>query len=371
MKYYLVAGERSGDLHGGNLLRALSRMDPEMNARGFGGSQMEKAGMELTVHYERMAFMGFWEVVTNLLTIRKLLKSCQRDISAFSPDALILIDYAGFNLKIAAYAKKQGIPVIYYISPKIWAWNQGRGWKIKRLTDLVLSILPFEKEFYQKFDLDVSYVGNPVLDAVKDHEPETGDLPVTDAPAVALLPGSRLQEIRRILPLLEQLVARHPGWQFLLATVDNLPVTEYSALLQYGNVTSWEGRTYDLLSHADAAVVTSGTATLETALFRVPQVVVYKTSSASYMIAKRLIRVPFISLVNLIADREVVPELIQKDASADRLDREISDMLENDSRRTEVLNEYDRIIELLDTGRASENAAQEVITFLKSGPRGD
>lgn len=336
-----------------------------MKSRGFGGDQMRAAGLELTVHYEKMAFMGFWEVLTNLGTIRRRLRQCEQDILFFQPDVLILIDYAGFNLKIAAFAKKHGIPVIYYISPKIWAWNQRRGWKMKRLTDRVLSILPFEPEFYQKFNMDVPYVGNPVLDAVRDYEPLTTDLPSGDSPRVALLPGSRLQEIRRILPLMEQLAARHPDWQFMLATVDNLPEQEYSGMLRYENVTNWEGRTYDLLSHARAAVVTSGTATLETALFRVPQVVVYKTSGLSYSIAKRLIKVPFISLVNLVAEKEVVPELIQGEASADRADRELKDMLENESCRQQVLNDYDHMIALLDTGRASENAAAEVVKFLK------
>ncbi len=364
MKLYLIAGERSGDLHGGNLIRALSSKVPDLATRGFGGNEMKKAGMEITVHYDQMAFMGFWEVITNLGTIRKRLKQCKEDIDNFRPDALVLIDYAGFNLRVAAYAKEKGVPVIYYISPKIWAWNQGRGWKIKKLTDKMLCILPFEKEFYKRFDMDVCYVGNPVLDAVKDHQANDAGLPDGDRKKVALLPGSRLQEVRRILPVMESLVARHPEWTFLLGTVDNLPSVEYSSIRVHDNVHSFEGRTYDLLHHADAAVVTSGTATLETALFRVPQVVVYKANALSFAIGKRVVKIPFISLVNLIANKEVVPELLQGDLTANRLEAEITDMLENGSRRDQVLADYDHIYKLLDTGRASENAAEEVIGFV-------
>ncbi len=365
MKLYFIAGERSGDLHGGKLIRSLMLLDSSLQARGFGGGAMRKAGMQLTVHYEEMAFMGFWEVVKNLNVIRRRLRTCKEDIDAFQPDAIVLIDYAGFNLKVAAFAKKKGIPVIYYISPKIWAWNQKRGWKIKKLTDRMLCILPFEKEFYRKFQMEVAYVGNPVLDAVKDHQTETADLPEKKTPIIALLPGSRLQEIRRILPVMERLVARHPDWSFLLATVDNLAKTEYGAVESHSNVFSYDGRTYDLLDHADAAVVTSGTATLETALFRVPQAVVYKTSPVSYAIAKRVIRVPYISLVNLVAQKEVVPELIQDDMTIGRLDAEITDMLENAERRQEILDSYEEIWQTLDIGRASDNAAKEIVEFLK------
>jgi lipid-A-disaccharide synthase len=367
MRYYLIAGERSGDLHGGNLIRALQTIDPEAQTRGFGGDTMKAAGMQVTVHYEEMAFMGFWEVIKNLGVIKRRLRTCREDIDEFQPEALILIDYAGFNLKMAAYAKKKNIPVIYYISPKIWAWNQGRGWKIKKLVDKMLCILPFEEEFYQKFGMKVDYVGNPVLDAVKDHEPDREGLPKKTGKMVALLPGSRLQEIQRVLPVMDELVRRHPDWIFLLGTVNNLPASEYSQIQTNGNVHSYDGRTYDLLNHADAAVVTSGTATLETALFKVPQVVVYKTSTFSYAIAKRLIRVPYISLVNLVANKEVVPELIQSDMNIRRVDEEITDMLENKARYDRVQLAYEDIRKTLDIGKASENAASAIVLFLRLG----
>lgn len=362
MKYYLIAGERSGDLHGGNLLRALGRMDVQSSCRGFGGDAMQEAGMELTLHYREMAFMGFFEIVQNLPAIRRNFRICREDLLAFAPDALILIDYAGFNLRMAAFAKKHGIPVIFYISPKIWAWNQGRGWKIKRRVDRMLCILPFEKEFYRKFAMEVAYVGNPVLDAINDYKKTQAGSAVKTG--IALLPGSRLQEIRGVRDMMCTVAERFPEHTFYLACVNNISDAEYAPLLSLPNVQAFEGQTYDLLQQSRMAVVVSGTATLETALLKVPQVVVYRTNPVTYAIARRLIAVPFISLVNLVAGKEVVRELIQGEMHADQVEKEISRLLIPEEAGN-MIREYNRIEEILSTGKpASENAAEEIVRFM-------
>ena len=370
MKYYIIAGERSGDLHGGNLVRALRREDPSATFRGFGGEYMKDAGVDLAVHYSEMAFMGIFELLGNLRKISKFIRQCKEDINRFQPDVVILIDYGGFNRRIARYGRSRGLKIFYYIPPKVWAWYQRRVWELKANVDRMFVILPFEKDFYKKFDWEVDYVGNPVLDAVRAHVPDEqfrereglgGDKPI-----VALLPGSRKQEVQRIIPLMEEVVRRHPTYQYALGAVDNLEPTLYGNLKRMENVRFVYNKTYDLLRHAVAAIVTSGTATLETALFRVPQVVVYKTSPLSYFFAKLVLKVPHISLVNLIVGREVVRELIQGDANPSETSSELERLLHGD-RREKVLEGYEELVHLLDAGdSASENAARLMGGYLRA-----
>ncbi|TRX62199.1 lipid-A-disaccharide synthase [Fulvivirga sp. M361] len=362
MRYYLIAGERSGDLHGGNLVRSLKKKDPEAEFRGFGGDAMESEGMHLSVHYRDLAFMGFWEVFKNLGTISGYLKRCRADIVQFQPDVVILIDYAGFNLKIAGFCKKQNIRVFYYISPKVWAWNTKRALKLKRLVDRMFVILPFEKEFYKNYGWEVDYVGNPVLDALKNHVSQRADF--DEQKTVALLPGSRKQELEYAVPLFVGLADRFPGYEFVVAAVDNIEKSLYASLDEKQNVTLLYGETYDLLARAKAAVVTSGTAALETALWKTPQVVTYRTSKVTYWIAKSLIKVDYISLVNLIAGKMVVKELIQEDFNLEKLSEELMLLMDDEGYRARMLREYDDIYNLLDQGSASENAADKMVNYL-------
>jgi lipid-A-disaccharide synthase len=369
-KLYFVAGERSGDLHGGNLIAALKSRSPDLVCVGFGGDQMEKSGMRVTSHYRELAFMGFAEVLANLNTISKKIKQCKQEILEFKPDVVVLIDYAGFNLRIAKFARENGFKVFWYISPKVWAWNQSRAKKLKANIDRMFVILPFEKDFFQKFNWKVDYVGNPVLDAVKAHRVDEDFLAKnklsSDKPLIALLPGSRKQELKEIVPLMAQVAQGMRTMQFAVATVDNLDQQLYQPLRDLTNVSFFQGETYDLLSYASAAIVTSGTATLETALFKVPQIVVYRTSFLSYSIAKNLIRVPFISLVNLIADREVVKEMIQQKANTNDVSAELNLILSDKQYRKKIIDGYEEIRIALDTGSASENTAMLMLHDLKS-----
>ena len=368
MKYYLIAGERSGDLHGANLIKALKQQDPEAVIRCWGGDAMQKAGGELVVHYRDTAFMGFWEVFVNLRAIRRFLRQCQEDVLAFRPDALILIDYAGFNLRIARFAKQQGLRTFYYISPKVWAWNQSRAKKIKAVVDHMFVILPFEKAFYEQYDYAVDYVGNPLLDAIRDFEPNPDFKQaheLDERPVVALLPGSREQEVKNMLDVMLDVVPRFPECQFAVAAVDNVPFSLYQAIESHPSVKVLMNQTYDLLSHADAAVVTSGTATLETALFEVPQVVVYQTSWVSYKIARSLIKVPYISLVNLIAEKEVVPELIQQDFSEEVIVEKLRLLTTESEMRKQQLVDYQELKEKLGDMNTSETVARLIQGYLR------
>lgn len=368
MRYYIIAGERSGDLHGSNLVKAIRKQDPDAMFRGLGGDYLRNAGVELFVHYAEFAVMGFVEILLNIVKISGYLRKCGKDIQAFRADVIILIDYAGFNRQMARFGKKNNIKVFYYISPKVWAWNQGRAHQLKANVDRMFVILPFEKQFYAKFNWEVDYVGNPVLDAVKTHVPGTDFSKKsnlnTNNPVVALLPGSRKQEVLSITPLMMEIVRKFPEYQFAVATVNNLDRALYDPLAGFANVRLIEEDTYNLLLHADAAIVTSGTATLETALFKVPQMVVYKTGAMSYMLAKMVIRVPFISLVNLIAGKEVVKEFIQGEATLARVSVELKGLLAGGGYRDRMLAEYERMITLLDTGSASENAARLMVEDL-------
>lgn len=369
MKFFLIAGERSGDLHGSNLIKALRKNNTEAQFRGFGGDYMRETGMEVVVHYRELAFMGFGEVLANLCTISRRIEQCKTDILSYEPDVIILIDYAGFNMRIAKFAKKKGIKVFWYISPKVWAWNQKRALKLKANVDRMFVILPFEKQFFKKFNWTVDYVGNPVLDAVKAHELDANFIQQHNLKngevQVALLPGSRQQELKKIIPLMADVASKLPDIQFVVAAVSNLNQELYGDLRKLSNVLFVNDASHDLLTIANAAIVTSGTATLETALFRVPQVVVYKTSGLTYWIAKMLIRVPFISLVNLIANREVVKEMIQDDATVDKVSEELNRMVNDTAYRAKMLSDYDEIIRILDTGSASENTARLMMQYLR------
>ena len=369
MKYYIIAGERSGDLHGGNLIKSIRKNDSQATLRGFGGDYMKDAGMELVVHYSKLAFMGFVAVIANLTTISKLLKICKKDILEFQPDVVILIDYAGFNMRIAKFAKTKGLKVFYYISPKVWAWNTGRAWKLKANVDQMFCILPFEKDFYKGFDWDVDYVGNPVLDAVKAFQPDPDFLKINnlakDNKIVALLPGSRKIELQRMLPVMAEVVKSNPDYQFVVAAVKNLPEELYAPLRSIPTVKFIFEATYDLLANAHAAIVTSGTATLETGLFKVPQAVIYRASSIEYFLGMRFVKVKFISLVNLIADRLVIKEYLQHTMTPANINAELKSIMEDESYRQKMLSDYNDVYKILDTGSASENAGRLMVNYLK------
>lgn len=366
-KIYIISGERSGDLHASNLVLALKSMDSSIQFRGMGGGYSKEAGVELSVDYSQVAVMGFLEVVLGFQKVLKYLNLVKKDLLAFRPDALILVDYGGFNMKIAASAKENGIPVHYYIPPKVWAWNQNRAFKLKEITDQIYSILPFEPEFFAKFGMDVHYVGNPLLDEIRKFQPHDFFFQKNELsyqPIIALLPGSRKQEIDGMLDRMIALVREFPNAQFVIAGVNSLSDSVYEPARKAGLKVVFN-QTYDLLSHATAAVVTSGTATLETALFRVPQIVVYRTSSVSYLIAKRLIRVPFISLPNLIAGKEVVKELIQDDFSVEKLRDELNRIFTNVVYKGEMLQGYDLIRERIGEESASEKTGRLILDSLK------
>ena len=364
MKYYIIAGEASGDLHGSNLIKEIKRNDDDAAIRCWGGDKMENAGANLVRHYRDLAFMGFAEVVKNLPTIFKNINFCKKDIVAFKPDVLILIDYPGFNMRIAKWARKQKIKVVYYISPQIWAWKENRVHALKRDVDKMLVILPFEKNFYKKFNVEVDYVGHPLAEVVSDFI--TANPQLSREKIVAVLPGSRKQEILIKLPIMLQVANFFPEYKFVVAKAPGLENTFYEEILQpYSNVTSVADKTYELLSKSAAAMVTSGTATLETALFKVPQIICYKGGKISYEIAKRLIRIKFIGLVNLIMNKEVVKELIQDDLNVPNLVAELKLILEDDEKINSIKSDYNDLFNLLHgSGNASANAANKIHAFL-------
>ncbi len=336
MKYYIISGEASGDLHASNLMKALNQEDPATNFRVWGGDLMESAGGHLVKHYRDLAFMGFVEVVQNIGTILSNIKFCKEDILEYQPDVLILVDYPGFNLRIAKWAKRKGIKVFYYISPQIWAWNSKRVHQIKKDVDRMFVILPFEKEFYKKYNFDVDFVGHPLLDVIHDRKPNSDFKTIhqlSEKPVIALLPGSRKQEIEKMLQVMLQVVKTFPDYQFVIGAAPSIPLDFYTNILEKTtiHIPIIQNKSYDLLQVASAALVTSGTATLETGLFKVPQVVCYKGSLLSYQIAKRLVNIKYISLVNLILDRPLVKELIQADFNKENLQIELQKILDDSS----------------------------------------
>jgi len=350
-------------MHAANLVAAMKSLDSNLQFRGLGGQYSKDAGVHLALDYAAVSVMGFIEVVFGFRKVLKALALVKKDLLTFRPDALILIDFGGFNMKIAAYAKEQGIPVHYYIPPKVWAWNQNRAYSLKQNTDEIYSILPFEPAFFEKFGMKVHYVGNPLLDEIKKfkvHDFFYQKNELSFQPIVALLPGSRTQEIVGMLAKMIALVKDFQQVQFVVAGVDSLPASVYKLALAQG-IRVIYNQTYDLLSHATAAVVTSGTATLETALFNVPQIVVYRASWISYQIAKRLIRVPYISLPNLIADRQVVRELIQDDFSSVNLKEELNRLVSDADYRTNMQDGYTQIRSRIGEYAASERTAQLIL----------
>lgn len=371
MKYYLIAGEASGDLHGANLMKALQKEDAEADFRFWGGDLMKAAGGTEVKHYRDLAFMGFAEVIMNLGTILKNIKFCKKDIENFNPDVIIFIDYPGFNLRIAKWARQKGYRTHFYISPQIWAWKEGRIKDIKRDVDEMYVILPFEKDFYEnKHNYPVHFVGHPLIDAIynqKQVDPTTfkKENGLDERPIVALLPGSREQEIKKMLEIMISAAKDFKDHQFVIAGAPSQEKSFYESFLTTKNVHFVTNKTYDLLSIADAALVTSGTATLETALFKVPQVVCYKGGRISYEIAKRVINLKYISLVNLILDKEVVTELIQTDFNTKRLKEELSKILDPYKRATMFLDYYDLEKKLGGRG-ASENTAKLIHATLKT-----
>lgn len=368
MKYYLIAGERSGDLHGGNLLKALKPLDNSAHFRGFGGDYMQAEGLDLVVHYNQMAFMGLAALITNAKTIYDRIKFCKADILTYRPDVVVLIDYGGFNRRIAKFCRANGILVFYYISPKVWAWYTSRAWELKRNVDRMFVILPFEKQFFKQFDFEVDYVGNPVLDSVKAFTPDRNFRKKNDfvegKKIVALLPGSRKMELKRMIPIMAEVVRMNPQFQFVVAAIETLPEGLYEPLRTNSFVKFVYNATYDLLKIADAAIVTSGTATLETGLFNVPQVVIYKGGKLEIAIIRMLVKVPFISLINLIANKPVIKELIQHDANFNTIDAELKKLLSDGQYRKTMIRQYESIYQTLDIGSASENAASLMVSYL-------
>jgi len=369
MKYYILAGEASGDLHGSNLIKALREKDLHADIRFWGGDLMQLAGGELVSHYKNRAFMGFVEVLKNIRTIFKLISYCKADISKFNPDTLIFIDNSGFNLPIAKWAKKNNFKTQYYISPQVWASRSGRVKSIKRDIDHMFVVLPFVKSFYKTFNYDVEFVGHPLLDAIAnkkllEEQKFREKYNLGKNPIIALLPGSRKQEINRMLVVMLSLVQDYPEYVFVIAGAPSQKYEFYKSFITNNRIKFVSNETYNLLSISKAALVTSGTATLETALFKVPQVVCYKGNAISYHIAKRIIKLKFISLVNLIMDKEIVKELIQGDFNTARLKQALHQIL-NPKRRDELNINYAILKEKLGGAGASEKVADLIYTSLK------
>lgn len=369
MKYYLIAGERSGDLHTANLMKSIQKEDAEAQFRYYGGDEMQKVGGELVRHYSDMAFMGFVEVARNLRTIKRYMKECKADILTYQPDVVILVDYAGFNLRIAKFATENKLRVFYYISPKVWAWQTKRALKIKANVEQLFTILPFETSFFQQFDYPVNYVGNPLLDAVDTFQVNSNfrqENNLENKKIIALLPGSRKQELQKLLPVMIEVSQLFPEYHFAVAGVRNLPSELYEPAQHKANVSIiWE-QTYDLLSIATAAIVTSGTATLETGIFKVPQVVVYKMNPTTFSIVKRLVKLSHFSLVNLVAEKGIVTELLQKGVTTETVSNELKSILPSGKNREQVMQGYEDMLEKLGEAGASERAGKLMVNYLRN-----
>ncbi len=371
MKYYIIAGEASGDLHASNLMKALKQQDANADFRFWGGDLMAKQGGRMVKHYRDLAFMGLTEVLVNIKTILKNISLCKKDMVSWHPDVLILVDYPGFNLRMAKFAHQKGIKVVYYISPKVWAWKKGRVKTIKKVVDKMLVIFPFEKAFYKKQGMEVDFVGNPLPDALAEEKHDSKEIfcrqhNLTGKPIIALLPGSRKQEVSRILSVMLQMVPLHKDYQFVIAGVPSLGMDFYNKYLLNKQVKVIFNQTHQIVRHAEAALVTSGTATLETALIGMPQVVCYKTGFITYTAARWFVRVKYISLVNLIMDKPVVKELIQSDLNVKALDEELNLLLNNQAYRKQQLANYNTLRNLLGQTGASKNAARAIGLLLNS-----
>jgi len=365
MKYYIIAGEASGDLHASNLMKEIFKQDSKADIHFWGGDLMQQVGGTLVKHYKELSFMGFIEVLLNISTIFKNITFCKEDIARFKPDVIIFIDYSGFNLRIAKWAKQQGFKTNYYISPQVWASRAGRVQKIKHDIDKMFVILPFEKEFYKKHNYDVTFVGHPLIDAIADRVPIDENQfrkehHLNNKPIIALLPGSRKQEITKMLSVMLKMADKFTDYQFVIAGAPSQEYDFYKSFIKNQNIAFIANKTYDLLSVSYAALVTSGTATLETALFKIPQVVCYKGSNISYQIAKRIITIKYISLVNLIMDKEVVTELIQGDFNENSLEKELQNIL-NKERRIQIFDDYFELENILGGQGASAKTAKLIV----------
>ena len=363
MRYYIIAGEASGDLHGGNLIKAIHEQDASADIRCWGGDNMQAAGATLVKHYRELAFMGFIEVIGHLGTILRNISFCKNDITQFKPDVLVFIDYPGFNMRIAEWAKKQGIKTVYYISPQVWAWKENRVEKIKRDVDKMLVILPFEVDFYKKWQYDVTYVGHPLIEVVAHEKNDVPVTPITDKPIIAVLPGSRAQEIKVKLPIMLQMVKRFPQYRFVVAQASAQPDSLYKEIIGNEDVLLVKGQTYNLLKQAAAGLITSGTATLETALFGLPQVVCYKGNALSYWLATKLVKVKYISLVNLIMDKLVVTELIQNELTPAHLEQALTRLLTDKAYIQQLKQDYNELWHKLGDNHASSLAAKDIVAL--------
>ncbi len=369
MRYYIIAGEASGDLHASNLIREIKVLDKEAEFRAWGGDLMEKEGATLVKHYRDLAFMGFKDVIANLNTIRKNLDFCKEDILNYNPDVVILVDYPGFNLRIAEFAKLNNIRTVYYISPQVWAWKKSRIKKIKRDVDQMLVILPFEEAFYKDLDYEVNFVGHPLLDVINQRELSnkqnlTEQNGLDHRQIIAVLPGSRKQEISRMLKIMLSVVPLFKDYQFVVAGAPGITEEYYFSILGKSDVKVIHAQTYNLLDHAKAAIVSSGTATLETALFNVPEVVCYKGDAISVFIARQLIKIKYISLVNLIMDKEAVKELIQNDFNTENLRVELQKLLNNFEYRNAMITNFQELKKTLGNEGASKKAAHLIVSNL-------
>ena len=363
MKYYIISGEASGDLHASNLMRHLKIVDTQMNVRAWGGELMQSHGADLVKHYKELAFMGFLEVLMNIRTILRNIRFCKKDILQYQPDALILVDYPGFNMRIAKFAKKHNIPVYYYISPQVWAWKKNRVYDIKKYVTKLYTILPFEKDFYAHYNYDVEYLGHPLLDAVSNYRASRQEVGTrwkrSGRPLVALLPGSRVQELNKMLPKMLEVRKHFPECDFVIAGVASLGNAFYESFIKDSQIKVVFNKTYPLFEEADAALVSSGTATLETALFNVPQVVCYQANWLSFAIAKVLVDIKYISLVNLISDQEIVKELLQGDLTVPNMVAELQRLLSKKG-ALEMQRHYEALRQSLGGEGASERIAKSI-----------
>lgn len=359
MKYYIIAGEASGDLHGSNLMNAIAKQDRAAQFRVWGGDKMQASGGEIVKHIKELAFMGFWEVFTNLFTILNNIKYCKQDIAEWQPDVVVLIDYPGFNFRLLPFLKSKNFKIVWYIAPQVWAWKENRTELLKKYVDKLLVILPFEVDFFKKWEMNAQFVGHPLLDVIEEkisHAPEVK--------TIALLPGSRKQEIEKMLPLYIAASKHFPNHEFIVTGMSIHGTAYYEKYLSGSNCKLSMDATYEVLKKSNAALVTSGTATLETALLRVPQVVCYKGNFISYFIGRMLVKVPFISIVNLVCEKQVVKELIQYEANETQIVSELNKILQPDIRSL-ILKEYEMLWQKLGGTGASHHAAMAVVEMAK------
>ena len=370
MKYFLIAGEASGDLHASNLMKQIKKMDPAAQFKFLGGDLMkEQAQEEPVIHYKKMAFMGVFDVLKNIFKVLSNFKKAKKALLEFHPDAVILVDYPGFNLKMAKFSKENGFKTFYYIAPKLWAWKEGRVKTIRKYIDKTFVILPFEVDFYKKHGVTAKYVGNPVFDAVKAHKHMSEEkfyqkFNPSRKPLIALMPGSRKGELKMSLPAMREITKNYPQYSFIITGAPGLELQDYRPYIDEREIPVIFGHTYDILQHATAAIVTSGTATLETALFHTPQVVVYKVGNLQYKLFRRFVKIKYFSLVNLILDKPAVPELLQADFNIPRVQKELNAILQGKARE-EMLENYRQLEQVLGAYKASETTAKEIINELE------